>query len=137
MDVYLPTFLLIFIALLIVVGALIVSYLIRPSNPSLVKQTAYECGELPVGTAWANFNVRFYVIALVFIIFDVESALMFPVVAVYKRFLQLGSGAAVLLSLLVFIGILIQGVIYCWRKGDLDWVKSYRTSSDVRAKGLK
>ncbi len=137
MDVYLPTFLLIFIALLIVVGALIFSYLIRPSNPSLIKQTAYECGELPVGTAWANFNVRFYVIALVFIIFDVESALMFPVVAVYKRFLQLGSGAAVLLSLLVFIGVLIQGVIYCWRKGDLDWVKSYRTSSDVRAKGLK
>jgi len=137
MDVYLPTFLLIFIALVIVFGALIVSYLIRPSNPSLVKQTAYECGELPVGPAWANFNVRFYVIALVFIIFDVESALMFPVVAVYRHFLQLGSGGAVLLSLLVFIGVLIQGVIYCWRKGDLDWIKSYRTSSDVRAKGLK
>ncbi|MBI2521444.1 MAG: NADH-quinone oxidoreductase subunit A [Bdellovibrio sp.] len=137
MDVYLPIFLLIFIALLIIFGALILSYLIRPSNPSLIKQTAYECGELPVGTAWANFNVRFYVVALVFIIFDVESALMFPVVAVYKRFLQLGSGGAVLLSLLVFIGVLIQGVIYCWRKGDLDWIKSYRTSSDVRAKGLK
>jgi len=131
-NVYLPTFILILMATLMVFGALLVGKFLRPSNPNKLKQMAYECGEDPVGTAWANFNVRFYVIALVFIVFDVEGALMFPVVAVFRKFMEVGSGGAVLMSLLIFIGVLVQGVIYCWKKGDLDWVKSYRSPKELK-----
>ncbi|EQC43384.1 NADH-ubiquinone/plastoquinone oxidoreductase, chain 3 [Bacteriovorax sp. Seq25_V] len=111
-----------------VIGALLVGKLIRPSNPTDLKLTPYECGEEPIGSAWSNFNVRFYVIALVFLIFDVEGALMFPVAAVFRKFVEIGEGGAVLASFLLFITILALGVVYCWKKGDLDWVKSYQVS---------
>jgi NADH-quinone oxidoreductase subunit A len=67
-------------------------------------------------------------VALIFIIFDVEGALMFPVAAVFKKFNEIGAGGVVLLSILVFIAVLIQGIVYCWKKGDLDWVKSFHVS---------
>lgn len=125
-DVLMPIFILMGVAVLMVVGALFVGKIIRPHNPSELKEMAYECGEKPTGTAWSNFNVRFYVIALIFIIFDVEGALMFPVASVFKSFNAAGQGGAVLTSLLIFIIILFAGVIYCWKKGDFDWVKSHQ-----------
>jgi NADH-quinone oxidoreductase subunit A len=120
-----PVVIFILLALLFAGGAMLVGKLIRPHHPSPLKETAYECGEEPVGTAWANFNVRFYVIALIFIIFDVESALMFPVASVFRHFNAIGMGGTILLSVLSFIIILVAGLIYCWKKGDLDWVKSF------------
>lgn len=126
LDVYMPVVILIAIALLVAGGSLFLGSLIRPQKPNKLKETAYECGEEPVGTAWANFNVRFYVIALIFIIFDVESALMFPVAGVFKQFNEIGMGGTLLLSILTFVLILVAGLIYCWKKGDLDWVKSYQ-----------
>jgi NADH-quinone oxidoreductase subunit A len=71
--------------------------------------------------------MRFYVTGLIFIIFDVESALMFPVVAVFKQLNDIGLGGLVFIELFLFILILASGLAYCWRKGDLDWVKSYHT----------
>ncbi len=125
LDVYMPIVILVLLALAIGFGSLIVGKFIRPHNPTKLKETAYECGEDPVGTAWANFNVRFYVISRIFIIFDVESALMFPVAAVFKTFNDMGAGGTLLVSVLLFIGILLSGLVYCWKKGDLDWVKSF------------
>jgi NADH-quinone oxidoreductase subunit A len=125
LDVYMPVVILIVLALLVAGGALLLSKVIRPSNPTALKLTAYECGEEPVGSAWSNFNVRFYVVALIFIIFDVESALMFPVASVYKKFNEIGMGGTLLLSILTFVLVLVAGIIYCWKKGDLDWVKSF------------
>lgn len=125
LDVYMPVVILIVLALLFAGGAMLAGKFIRPSHPSVLKETAYECGEEPVGSAWANFNVRFYVVALIFIIFDVESALMFPVVSVFKHFNAIGMGGTVLVSVLSFIMVLVAGLIYCWKKGDLDWVKSF------------
>ncbi len=125
LDVYMPVVILIALALLVAGGSILLGSVIRPHNPSKLKETAYECGEEPIGTAWANFNVRFYVIALIFIIFDVESALMFPVAAVFKKFNQIGVGGTLLLSVLTFTLILVAGLVYCWKKGDLDWVKSF------------
>jgi len=123
-----PVLILMAFAIIMVIGALLVGKLIRPSNPTDLKLTPYECGEEPIGSAWSNFNVRFYVIALVFLIFDVEGALMFPVAAVFKKFVEIGEGGAVLASFLLFIVVLSLGVVYCWKKGDLDWVKSYQVS---------
>lgn len=128
LDVYMPVLILMAFAIIMVLGALLVGKLLRPHNPTVLKETPYECGEEPMGSAWSNFNVRFYVIALVFLIFDVEGALMFPVATVYKKFVEIGNGGAVLASLLVFIFVLALGVVYCWKKGDLDWVKSYQVS---------
>ncbi len=129
LDVYMPVVILMVIAIVMVVGALLVGKLLRPHNPTALKEQAYECGEDPVGSAWSNFNVRFYVVSLVFIIFDVEGALMFPVAVIYKKFNGIGQGGLVLASLLLFIGVLVSGIVYCWKKGDLDWVKSFTLES--------
>jgi NADH-quinone oxidoreductase subunit A len=124
-----PVVILILLALLFAGGAMLAGKFIRPHHPSPLKETAYECGEEPVGSAWANFNVRFYVVALIFIIFDVESALMFPVASVFKHFNAIGMGGTILLSVLSFVLILVAGLVYCWKKGDLDWVKSFHKDS--------
>ena len=128
-----PSAILAFFAVAMAVGGLLVAKLIRPSRPSALKSTPYECGELPQGEAWSNFNVRFYVVSLIFIIFDVEAALMFPVAAIFKRFKAVGMESIVLFSLLLFIGVLAVGVAYCWKKGDLDWVKSVRQGSGMNS----
>ena len=88
-------------------------------KPGADKYIPYECGEVPEGSAWIRFNIRFYVIALIFIIFDVEIVFLTPWAVVFKR---LGSFAFI--EGLLFIGILVVGLAYVWRKGDLDWVKS-------------
>jgi NADH-quinone oxidoreductase subunit A len=97
--------------------------LLRPANPSPGKLTTYECGEPPSGHAWINFNIRFYLIALVFVIFDVELAFVYPVVAVFREWLARGDGAFALVEIAVFVGILAVGLVYVWVKGDLEWLK--------------
>lgn len=138
LDVYMPVIILMILALVLVGGALLVAKILRPSNPTELKQTEYECGELPVGVAWSNFNVRFYVVSLIFIVFDVEGALMFPIATIYKKFNDAGAGGVVLTTFLLFIGILAAGVVYCWRKGDLDWVRSFQTpvKTNQRTQGV-
>jgi len=130
LDVYQPVVILMAVAALMVVGALLVGRFIRPHNPTELKTEAYECGEVPVGSAWSHFNIRFYVVGLIFIIFDVESALMFPVAVVFKKMNEIGRGGLVLVEVLIFLSVLISGLAYCWRKGDLDWVKSYQTPKE-------
>ena len=129
LDVYMPVVILIALALLVAGGSLFLGSLIRPQNPNKLKETAYECGEEPIGTAWASFNVRFYVVALFFIIFDVESALMFPVASVFKKFNEIGMGGTLLISIISFVLVLVAGIVYCWKKGDLDWVKSFNQTA--------
>ena len=97
--------------------------LLRPANPSRAKLSTYECGEPPSGPAWINFNIRFYLIALVFVIFDVELAFMYPVVTVYRDWIAKGQGAFALADITVFMAILFVGLIYVWVKGDLEWLK--------------
>jgi NADH-quinone oxidoreductase subunit A len=133
LDVYMPILILIGIGVALVFGAMLIGKLIRPHNPTRLKVQAYECGEDPVGVAWSNFNVRFYVVSLIFIIFDVEGALMFPVASIFKKFNEVGRGGLVLCTLSLFVLILAAGIIYCWRKGDLDWVKSFHLDPNQEA----
>jgi NADH-quinone oxidoreductase subunit A len=116
------------IAVLLFWGGHFASVLLAPKKPSHMKSTPYECGEQPVGSAWSMFNVRFYVVGLIFIIFDVESVLMFPVATIFREMVDMGEGGYALLVFLSFISVLIEGIAYCWKKGDLDWVKSYQVS---------
>ncbi|MES2375241.1 MAG: NADH-quinone oxidoreductase subunit A [Bacteroidota bacterium] len=101
--------------------------LIAPHNPTPEKLTSYECGEEPTGNAWLPFNSRFYVIALIFLLFDVEMVFVFPwatvfgsheIIAVDARW-----GWFSLAEMFIFLGILILGLVYVWCKGDLDWIK--------------
>jgi NADH-quinone oxidoreductase subunit A len=98
-------------------------WLLRPSNPHSRKLSTYECGEPPSGSAWINFNIRFYLIALVFVIFDVEVAFVYPVAVAFREYVLQGRGLLVLTELFVFVGILFVGLIYVWAKQDLEWLK--------------
>jgi NADH-quinone oxidoreductase subunit A len=97
--------------------------LLRPRNPEAAKLSSYECGEPATGSAWINFNIRFYLVALVFVVFDVELAFMYPVMAVFKGWVGDGRGLFALAEILLFIGILAVGLVYVWAKRDLEWVK--------------
>jgi NADH-quinone oxidoreductase subunit A len=101
---------------LFVVAGLAAAWIIRPHRWYHGKLTTYECGEQPRGDAIVKFNVRFYVIALVFLIFEVEVAFLFPWAVVYQ---QLGLFAFI--EMMVFLGILFVGYAYVWKKGDLEW----------------
>jgi NADH-quinone oxidoreductase subunit A len=105
--------------------ALGIARLLRPSNPFPAKLTTYECGELPQGSSWVRFNIRFYLIALFFIVFDVEVMFLFPWAVIFRDLLGLpGMGALVFWEMVLFLAILVVGLAYVWAKGDLDWVKS-------------
>lgn len=101
--------------------------LLAPNNPTAEKLTSYECGEEPTGNAWLPFNSRFYVIALVFLLFDVEMVFVFPWATVFGNHEIIAADARwgwfALVEMFVFLGILIMGLVYVWRKGDLDWIK--------------
>lgn len=117
---------LVFVVLGLVLCALmldVLGRLLRPSSPNPNKLTTYECGEPPSGNAWINFNIRFYLIALVFVIFDVELAFIYPVVSVFREWVLRGEGLFALTEILIFVGILAVGLVYVWRKGDLEWLK--------------
>ena len=97
--------------------------LLRPHNPEAKKLTTYECGELPTGGAWINFNIRFYLIALVFVIFEIEIAFIVPVAVVFRDWVLKGQGLFALTEILLFLGILVVGLVYIWAKRDLEWLK--------------
>jgi NADH-quinone oxidoreductase subunit A len=91
---------------------------LRPERFSDEKNLTYECGEDPVGNAWVQFNIRFYVFALIFLVFDVEAVFLLPWAVVFRDL-----GAIAYVEGLVFIGILVVALAYVWRKGDLAWVR--------------
>jgi NADH:ubiquinone oxidoreductase subunit 3 (subunit A) len=109
--------------LLVVVGFVAVNLvlwkIIRPSRFSEEKLTTYECGENPTGSAWVQFNIRFYVFALLFIIFDVEAVFLLPWAVVFRQL-----GPLAFIEGLVFIAILAVALAYVWCKGDLEWVRT-------------
>jgi NADH-quinone oxidoreductase subunit A len=111
-------FLFILVGVLFVAIGMAFAWLLRPSRPYPSKRTTYECGEAPLGDTRVRLNIRFYVVALIFLIFDVEVVFLFPWATVYK---DLGWFAFV--EMVVFLAILLVGFAYVWRKGDLDWDK--------------
>ena len=114
------------LAFLTIFAVFVLTKLVRPNAPSAAKQSTYECAETPVGQAWFNFNPRFYIIALIFLIFDVEVAFTFPVAVVFRRWVEEGRGGMAFMEMAVFIGILLIGLAYVWVKGDLEWIRRLR-----------
>jgi NADH-quinone oxidoreductase subunit A len=109
-------------------GGLITAKLIRPDRPNPEKLSTYECGEEPVGSAWGKFNIRFYIVALIFVLFDVELVFLFPWATVFgqKALIEETGGLwgyFAIAEMFLFVAILALGLAYAWVKGYLDWVR--------------
>jgi NADH-quinone oxidoreductase subunit A len=105
------------VAVALVFGSLLLSRLVAPHNPGPVKNDIYECGEKTIGSAWVQFNVGYYLFGLIFLVFDVEAAFLFPWATVLRE-----TGIAGLIEVIIFVLILLIGLVYAWRKGVLEWV---------------
>ena len=111
-------FVFIIFAFLFVAISLFMAKLVRPNRPTKEKLKVYECGEDALGSPWVKFNIRFYVVALIFLIFDVEVVLLFPWALTYQDY-----GIFGFLVGIIFLFILGIGMAYEWRKGDLEWAR--------------
>ena len=130
---YSPIILLIFLAIALIALPLVIQRFISPTdNKGGEKLNPYECGEIPEGAAWVKFNIRFYVIALIFIIFDVEIIFMFPWATVFNE-----NQIFYFIEMFIFMAILLVGLAYVWIKGDLDWVKMKLKYAQGRYKNLE
>jgi NADH-quinone oxidoreductase subunit A len=117
---------------------LAVGAIARPKAPNPEKSAVYECGEPTIGSSWVQFDLRFYIVALVYLIFDVEVALFYPWAVAYGNAAELAKTmgvsvfqvrATALVDMLFFFGVLLVGFAYLWRFGYLDWVRSAATTS--------
>jgi NADH:ubiquinone oxidoreductase subunit 3 (subunit A) len=104
------------VGLIIPAGAIGAGWLFGPKKPNPIKQSTYECGIEPVGEGWVQFKAQYYIFALVFLVFDVETVFLFPWAV---KLSQLGLFAVI--EGIVFILILVAGLVYTWRKGMLEW----------------
>ena len=117
------------VGIAIPMSMVIMSSLLRPSVPEQGKSATYESGEVPTGSARVRFNIQYYMVALLFLIFDIETVLIFPWAVIYRPALSQGvSLTTVLWPMLVFIGVLVIGLAWAWRNGAVKWVKSTRAS---------
>ncbi|WP_411962884.1 NADH-quinone oxidoreductase subunit A [Haloferax sp. YSMS24] len=105
------------------------SAMLRPSVPEQGKSATYESGEVPTGTARVQFNIQYYMVALLFVVFDIETVLIFPWTVIYRSALEQGASLGTILTpMLVFIGVLVVGLVWAWRNGAVKWVKSPQAS---------
>ena len=114
---YIPIFLFMLVALAIPVVTLVIAKAVRPDNPHATKLMPYECGIDPVDTARARYTVRFYIVAILFVVFDVETIFLFPWAVQFKTLGWFG-----FIEMMVFLAILVVGYAWIWKKGALEWV---------------
>jgi NADH-quinone oxidoreductase subunit A len=121
------------VGLLIPISMIAISSLLRPSVPEQGKRAIYESGEVPTGDTRIRFNIQYYMVALLFVIFDIETVLIFPWTVIYRDAVAAEGLAKVLLPMLVFIGVLLVGLAWAWRNGAVRWVKSPRAEAGQTA----
>jgi NADH-quinone oxidoreductase subunit A len=118
-EQYIPVLLLLIIAVLFAVILVVASYVVNPKVRNTIKQTVYESGLPPQMDARLRFPIRFYVVAMIFILFDIEVIFLYPWAVVYKKFLS--SGMFIFWEMLIFLGILMVGYLYLWKRGAFNW----------------
>ncbi|NIB98899.1 NADH-quinone oxidoreductase subunit A [Halobacterium sp. R2-5] len=114
------------VGILIPVSMMMVSSLLRPTVPEQGKRATYESGEVPTKNARVQFNIQYYMVALLFLVFDIETVLIFPWTVIYQDAVQSAGLTRALLPMLVFIGVLVVGLAWAWRKGVVQWVRAPR-----------
>ena len=114
------------VGLLIPLGMMAASSLLRPSVPEKGKTTIYESGEIPTGSTRIRFNIQYYMVALLFVVFDIETVLIFPWTVIYRSAVSMEGVGLVkaLVPMLIFIGVLVVGLGWAWRKGAVRWVRN-------------
>jgi NADH-quinone oxidoreductase subunit A len=105
------------IAFSVPILGLAAAWLLRPKLPGEIKNAIYECGLETVGETWVQFKVQYYIYALIFVIFDIETVFLYPWAVAYNKL-----GLFALIEMFIFIAILVAGLLYAWRKGALEWV---------------
>jgi len=142
-DQYLSAFgevlLFIIAGIVFILVTLFVSKLIRPNRPNPEKLSTYESGEEPISAAWSQFNIRFYIVALIFLLFEVEIVFLFPWSTIFanKKLMEETNGSwgwFSLIEMLIFIGVLALGLAYAWVNGYLDWVRPNPTPTEFKSK---
>ena len=114
---YVPAFIFVVVVGSLIPLTLLLAKLVRPQSPSRVKLMPYECGVDPIDDSRGRYTVRYYIVAILFVVFDVETIFLFPWAV---RFRALGMFG--LMEMLIFLGILVVGYIWIWKKGALEWV---------------
>jgi NADH-quinone oxidoreductase subunit A len=114
------------VAMIIPVSMVMISSLLRPSVPEQGKRAVYESGEVPTGNTRIRFNTQYYMVALLFVIFDIETVLIFPWTVIYRDAVTEFGLFDALVPMLVFIGVLVVGLAWAWRNGAVEWVTSPR-----------
>jgi NADH-quinone oxidoreductase subunit A len=114
---YIPVFIFIAVVAVLIPLTLVVAKLVRPENPHPSKLMPYECGIDPMDRARGRYTVRYYIVAILFVVFDVETVFLFPWAVKFKAMGRFG-----LVEMLVFLAILVAGYLWIWRKGALEWV---------------
>ena len=130
-------FLFILTAIVFIAVILTIARFVRPSKPNAEKLTTYESGEDPLGNANVQFNARFYVVALIFMLFEVELVFLFPWATVFGQASLIAQtdglwGWFALAEMAIFVGILVLGLAYAWAKGYLDWVRPQPKIPEVK-----
>ena len=117
------------VGILVPVAMVGVSSILRPSVPSQGKRATYESGEVPTGDTRIRFNIQYYMVALLFVVFDIETVLIFPWTVIYRDAVGSAGLTAVLLPMLLFISVLVIGLAWAWRNGAVQWVRSERQTA--------
>lgn len=118
LDNYLPVAVLTVIGIVFVIVSLLMSRMVRPSNKTKEKLSTYECAEVPIGEARIHYNIQYYLLVIVFLIFDVEILFLYPWAVQFRQLGPLG-----FMEMVVFIEVLIIGLAYAWRKEALEWLQ--------------
>jgi len=119
---YVPLLILIALVVISAVAIVVLSHLFSPTRPTPVKHEPYESGIPPLGTARERFDVKFYLVAVLFIVFDIEVVFMMPWAVAFRRLDILGLGVlGGLLEMIVFVAVLLVGYVYLWKRGALEW----------------
>ena len=125
LDVYLPIMVIIFFALAFALGSVVLSRIVGQRRPNPIKLTPYECGMPPVGSARERLSVKFYIIAMLFILFDIEAVFLVPWAVVFRGVVQTEAYRHLKYvfygEMMVFMVVLFVGLVYVWRKGILEW----------------
>lgn len=128
-EIYFPVLLQAIIAMLVAGGMIAISWLLGKKVRNPVKDQAYECGITPTGDARERFSVKFYLVAMVFIVFDIEAIFLYPWAVIYRELRLFG-----FVEMLLFIVLILCGFFYIWKKGVLDWSHSgFKTDASSRS----
>lgn len=134
LGAYLPILLMFVVAAGFAASQILVSQLFGQRRRTPTKQMPYECGIDPVGSARERFSVKFYLIAMIFVLFDIELIFLTPWAVVFRQFRDAGHGGFIYAEMMTFVVLLLVGYIYVWKKGLFEWGQRARVEAEAEAK---